>query len=88
MNPITGRITLVECLVDRADGFTRLSLDEHCAAHVVLLGHEATITIDGRAASFSDLVAWLVRPGGVSRGTFYPNATRYGAATRADFVSG
>lgn len=85
--PITGRITLVECLLNRDDGFTRFHVAEHAAAHVTLLGHEATLTIDGRPATFPELLAWLARAGGHSVGTFYPNRERYFSATRAEFVT-
>jgi hypothetical protein len=87
VKPITGRITLVEFCPNREDGFTRFGIADHPAPHVILLGHEATITVEGRAASFQELMAWVSRRNGVSVGTFYPDPQKYCAATRADFVS-
>jgi hypothetical protein len=43
--------------------------------------------VEGRAASFQELMAWVSRRNGVSVGTFYPDPQKYCAATRADFVS-
>ncbi len=88
MSPITGRITSIEFLTNREDGFCRFGIADHPAPHVVLLGHEATITIDGSVKTFPELLAWIARKGGVSTGTFHPDAAKYFAASQAEFVSG
>lgn len=87
MPPITGRIMQLEFFANRGDGFTRFALADHPAPHTVLLGFEATLTVNGAPVTFPELMAWIVRPGGVSVGTFYPDTARYGAVTRADFTS-
>lgn len=88
MDQITGRVTAVEFLPNRADGFARFNLTNHPTPFVVLLGHKARLTVDGRLVTFGELLAWLAHTDAVPVGTFRMGHCDWGASTQADFISG